>query len=222
LSGKTILASVIIEDCLQDNSFETSFFYCKYDGLKNNCASIFKGLLSQLICHCRDLVPFCHDKYLASGGLTLTSTSLARELLELFCQRLSKQYIIVDGLDECDAVERKLVLSVFNSIIDRHEMKEPGKLRVLFLSRDENDIRKGLATATWINIGPTANADDIKSFVHKWCIEIRQKFELDSDLVDQIIESTCIRAKGIQLAAAFNYIIADTDSQACFYLQSWS
>src|SRR5436190_15427186 len=133
--GKTILASVIIDDCMLQESFTTAYFYCKDDEQKNNCISIFKGLIIQLLSHCRDLVPFCHDKYSSSGETTLSSARLTNQLLELLCKTISKQYIIIDGLDVCDVPERSLVLSFFKTLVDRSDTYEPGKLRVLFISQ---------------------------------------------------------------------------------------
>jgi hypothetical protein len=178
-------------------------------------------LLKQLICQCRDLVPFCHDKYSTSGELTLTSANLAKQLLDLFCQRIPKQYIIIDGLDECDIVERKLVMSFFNSLIDRFEKKNPGKLRILFVSQDEDDIRKSLTTASCLPLNPTDNAKDIKTFVHKWMVPIREKFELDEKSINYIEELTCFRANGIKTATLLGYRIANINLQACSCLQSW-
>src|SRR5204862_7003488 len=141
--GKTILASVIIQELLLDESSKTNFFYCKQgDAEKSTCTSILKGLLNQLITQNRDLVPYCYDKYQASGEVTLKSAGPARGLLELLWRRISKQFVIIDGLDECSAMERKFVLSFFTSLVDKLDSKEPGKLRVLFVSQEENDIKK--------------------------------------------------------------------------------
>jgi len=129
--------------------------------------------------------------------VTLTSANLTEKLLDLFCQRMPRQYIIIDGLDECDIQERKLVISFFNSLVDRFEKQNPGKLRVLFVSQDENDIRTALATASWLPIGPMDNAEDIKTFVHKSMVPIREKFKLDEGSINYIEELTCFRAKGI-------------------------
>jgi hypothetical protein len=141
--------------------------------------------------------------------LTLTSANSAKQLVELFCQRISQQYIIIDGLDECDITERKLVMLFFSLLVDRFEMKEPGKLRVLFVSQDENDIRKSLTSAAWIPLDPRDNAKDIKTFVHKWAMSIQQKFELDDQLINYIEESTCFRAQGIERGALLDYRIAN-------------
>ena len=85
----------------------------------------------------------------------------------------------------------------FSSLVDRFEMKEPGKLRVLFVSQDENDIRKGLTTAAWIPLDPRDNAKDIKTFVHKWGVSIQEKFKLDDESINYIKESTSFRAQGM-------------------------
>jgi hypothetical protein len=182
---------------MDDQLFTTGYFYCRgSDPEKNNCTSIFKGLLNQLLSQCRDLVPYCHDRHLSSGELTLTSPGLTKQLLELFCQRIQKQYIIIDGLDECDPTEWKLVLSFLNVMVDRCDMYQPGKLRVLFVSQDYNDIRKALPTAAIISLGPTDNENDIKAYVKEWAMNIQQKFGLEKDQVDLIITLTCARARG--------------------------
>ena len=196
--GKTILASVIIQELLPDGTSQTNFFYCKQgDPERSTCTSILKGLLNQLVAQSRDLVPYCYDRYQASGEVTLKSGDPAKRLLELLWQRISKQFIIIDGLDECSLMERKSVLSFFTSLVDKVDAKEPGKLRVLFVSQDENDIKKALSTATSIALMPSDNANDIKLFVRSWSIHIRQKFELDNAQIEYVIDLTCARAHGM-------------------------
>jgi hypothetical protein len=207
--GKTILASVIIDSCLKDSSAATVYFYCnENDTEKNDCMSIYRGLLSQLLYHCRELVPYCYDKRQISGELTLTTPDLAQKLLTLFCDRIAKQYVIIDGLDECDFAQRKQVLSFFKTVVDHCDALDPGKLRVLYVSQNYSDIAKALQTAPILNLTAEDNKNDINAFVRHWCEKIQQKFEIDIDKVDYIEESTCIRSKGavvaLLLPASFN------------------
>lgn len=184
-AGKTILASVIIEDCLQDKSIETAYFYCKHsDTEKNTSMSVFRGLLSQLLTQNRSILPFCFDKTLTKGELTMTSTATAQEMLELFFESSPKQYIIIDGLDECSPVERKLVVSFFSSILHKFDSKEPGKLRLLFVSQNEDDIKKALSTAALVSLGPDDIENDLQIFTRKWSGKIGQKHHLDPEEVD--------------------------------------
>jgi hypothetical protein len=142
---------------------------------------------------CRELVPYCYDKSVSSGELTLTTTSLAMQLLKLFFERIPKSYIIIDGLGECDHMERKLVLSFFMTIVDH---LDPGKLRVLFVSQDYPDIGKALPTAVVFTLTAEDNENDIKTYVRDWSLKIQRKFSLEMDIVEYIQESTCIRSKG--------------------------
>lgn len=121
---------------------------------------------------------------------------MTKDLFDLFSQRIQKQYIIIDGLDECDIVERKSVLSFFNSVVEKLDAKDPGKMRVLFVSQDENDIKNALLTATVITLETKDNESDIRSFVRNLTIEIQPTYDLDDHQVEYVIDSTCARAQG--------------------------
>jgi hypothetical protein len=146
--------------------------------------------------HCRELIPYCYEKYLSSGELNLTSPGLAEQLLKLFFEKIPKQFIIIDGLDECKPAQRKLVLSFLTSMVDRCDEREPGKLRVLFVSQDFPDIKKSLQTASVMKLTPEDNKDDIVAYVHDWSKKIREKYYLNDEQVEFIQESTLIRSQG--------------------------
>ncbi|KAG0649191.1 Vegetative incompatibility HET-E-1 [Hyphodiscus hymeniophilus] len=201
-AGKTILASVIIDSCLQDTSYITGYFYCQEgDPEKNDCISILRGLLAQLLNHSRDLIPYCYEKYLSSGEVNLTSPALAERLLKLCFERIPRQFIIIDGLDECIPSQRKLVLSFFTSVVDKCDEREPGKLRVLFVSQNFPDIGKALQTADVMKLTPADNKNDIKSYVRQWSEKIKEKYSLNKEQIEFIQESTLIRSQGMFLFA---------------------
>jgi hypothetical protein len=175
----------------------TAYFYCNENDLKkNNAISIYRGLLSQILNQCRDLVPYCYDKITSSGEVKLTSPSLAEQLLKLFCEKIAKQYIIIDGLDECEKAQRKLVLSFFLETVDRCDERDPGKLRVLFVSQDYPDIEKALRTTTVFKLTAEDNKKDIMAYVCDWSTKIKKKYTLESNIVEYIQDSTCIRSQG--------------------------
>ncbi len=186
-----------MDSCLQDTSRTTSYFYCQEeDPEKNDCISILRGLLSQLLNQCRELVPYCYEKYLSSGELNLTSSALAEQLLKLFFEKIPKHYIIIDGLDECNPAQRKLVLTFFTTIVDRCDEREPGKLRVLFVSQDFPDIGKALQTATIMKLTPEDNKNDIEAYINDWSKKIEKKYSVGIEEVEFIQESTLIRSQG--------------------------
>ena len=189
---------MIIEACLQDSSSTTAYFYCKEnDPEKNTCISIFRGLLSQLLNRCQDLIPYCHDKYRTSGELNLTTIKLAGQLLKLCCEILPKLYIIIDGLDECDSDQRKLVLSFLTeTVVHCDKDHNPGRLRVLLVSQDFLDIAKALQAAPILKLTAEDNKNDITAYVRVWCKKIQQKHALRIDEVEDTENATCIRAQG--------------------------
>jgi len=194
--GKTILASVIVQSLLNSTS-TVSYFYCREDDPeKNDCISIFRGLLSQLLYHCQEIVPLCYEKSLVSGQLNLSSLGLAEKLLILSFETIPKPFIIIDGLDECNTAQRKLVLTFFTNIVERLDEQEPGKLRVLFVSQDFPDIKKALEAATILDLTPKDNENDIKSYVNAWSKRIEEKYELNSEDIKFIQESTLVRSQG--------------------------
>jgi hypothetical protein len=216
LQGKTILASVIIDACLQDNSSTTAYFYCKEnDPKKNDCIGIYRGLLSQLLNQCRELIPYCYEKSQTNGELNLTTDSLAEQLLKVFCESLPKLYIVIDGLDECDTAQRTLVLKFLTDMVTRCDNHDPGKLRVLFISQDYPDIAKALQAAPVLKLTAEDNKMDIAAYVRVWCKKIQQKYALGVSEVQDIENTTCLRARGI-VALALQSVQANCHRHVSF------
>jgi hypothetical protein len=158
--------------------------------------AILRGLISQLLGQCSELVPYCHEKYLASGEAMLSSIHTAKQLLELLCEKLPRLYLVVDGLDECTETERRVALNYLNGLVDKMDSSVPGKLRLLVVSQEEGDIKKLLATAACLKLSPEHNEADIRSYVEKEMATIQRKFELDRAQVVHITEATCSRSHG--------------------------
>jgi len=196
-AGKTVLASLIIEDCLQEKTADTAFFYCKHGDLQRTTfVAILKTILSQLLKYDHDLLPWYYDNLLTSGQLSLSSEKLCKELVRALLLSGKKTFLVIDGLDECDRNQRKLLLDWLREIVGICDLQDPGKLRVIVLSQDEPDIRKNLGAFSEISLTASNNAHDIKQFVTGWCTKIQHKFGLEDEEVDYIIDSTCHRADG--------------------------
>jgi hypothetical protein len=153
-------------------------------------------LLRQLLPRCPDFVPYCYEKCLSGGELILTSATLTKQLLELFCERLEKIFFVIDGLDECGPPERKSLVQALIAMVDKCDSYQPGKLRVLLVSQDLPDIRKALLAATIVSLEPKDNERDIKRYVKEWTDKIQKHHELDETQAEFIRESTFVRAKG--------------------------
>lgn len=207
--GKTILASSLIDECKSKSACITSYFYCHYEGQGCNTAvGVLKGLIHQLLNSYPDLLPPCNAKRASSGEPVLRSLHLAKKLFEDFCSIPDKIFIVIDGLDECEQIERKQLLEFLIEIVTQCDTSEPGKLRVMIVSQDYVDIRRALHSSSVSKIVPnivaisaTDNEVDIKSYVRIWVDRIADKHEpFDDDAKEYLRNLTVERAKGSDVA----------------------
>ncbi|KAF2114940.1 C2H2 domain-containing protein [Lophiotrema nucula] len=184
----------------------TSYYYCKYNA-GNSAVAVIRGLLDQLIDQHSDLVPHCHTRYANSGEPSLRSLSLARKLLEDFCLTVPNLSIVVDGLDECEPVERRQVLDLFLDLVALSDEEEPGRLRILIISQDYPDIRKLLyresskVTVKTIPLRSSDNEKDIRVYVNDLANQIKVKYDLNDDQTGYLKDLTLSRAQGMFLYA---------------------
>ncbi|TVY27111.1 Vegetative incompatibility protein HET-E-1 [Lachnellula hyalina] len=189
-AGKTILASRIIEERLRLDQQSTVFFYCKYqDEQRRTFLAIARSVLSQLLNVHDDLLPYLYDQCISSGQVSLVSTQSAVELLRTCLETVPQTYIVIDGIDECEYSERRAILSFFTSLIDNDIT--PGRLRGLFVSQDENDIRRLLRKASVLRLTEEHNKSDIEAYASRWLSKIELKFEIP-DLTLQHIKAAVL------------------------------
>ena len=126
--------------------------------------------------------------------MSLVSSEMCKELLEIALKTMPKTIIVIDGLDECETAERKAITTFFSSVIEKSDI--PGKLRALLVSQDENDIRKHLRSATTLRLTERHNKRDIESFATKWALQIRQKFDISPETHEHIVSAVCEGSDG--------------------------
>lgn len=116
------------------------------------------------------------------------------------------QYIIIDGLDECEVTERRTLLQFLNSIVDRCDSYKPGKIRVLLVSRDVADIRKSMQSAGIFDLAEEDTKKDIKVFVRQKVVALTgEPFRLTDEDGERVERMTCERAHGKCLAGMTSY-----------------
>ena len=189
---------------MEQTSWTTGYFYCsdKSNG-RNTASSILRGVLSQLVRQNRELlVPYCLEKKSHSASPSLSAFSLARSLIETTCEMLSRIYIVIDGMDECqNPGDRKLIIETLTNLVDKCDRYCQGKLRVLFLGRSFFEVDRMSSLPLCIDnfsLAPENNEQDIE----KYC-KLRFRRErglLKLGLSDRekatAIEVICFRANG--------------------------
>jgi hypothetical protein len=172
------------------SSIALGFFYCKYQQThKSTTAAIARELLFQFLQRDPDLLPLLYDKLCRNGEGILDSPAAVKELSEVVFRSAGTAYLVIDGLDECDAAERKKTLLWLTSMAATvNSGGNRGGLRVLFISQDLSDIRRLLGKATVLTLNAQDTKHDINAYVTFWAGEVRQKFKLKDDASPQMVE----------------------------------
>jgi hypothetical protein len=117
-------------------------------------------------------------------------------MLNAFCERIPNLYIVIDAMDECENLEQqKLALDIFNDLVRKCDSYSPGKLRVLLLSRDTNEIKSMLVSADIFTLTPEHSEKDIRRYCELRLRELHN-FELNKDEDKAVVEMTCDRSDG--------------------------
>ncbi|KAI1777216.1 hypothetical protein F4818DRAFT_409587 [Hypoxylon cercidicola] len=176
-AGKTILASVIVDEARGIGQASTIFFYCKYgDSARNTFISAARSLLAQLLVQNDHILQPLYERSSMSGEVMLTSKMTAKDLLRTALKSCAKTYIILDGLDECDRDNRKEIATWFQSVIDGVPSNEIGAIRCIFVSQDDGPARKDFSTVPSIKIMPSDNKDDMRAFAKFWHKRMEERF----------------------------------------------
>lgn len=181
-----MLASVIADRCTSIPNTNTAFFYCKHDDPETlTTSSILKMLLMQQLSWRDDLVPYFAEQRKNSGEPTLASDRLSKALFSLACKGADRQYIIIDGIDECSFDQRTNLVEHLTKLVAECEASAPGKLRVLIVSQIDKGLKRSLANATEISLNDVQNfrehQEDINKYVLHKASQILQKLQIDDE-----------------------------------------
>jgi Cdc6-like AAA superfamily ATPase len=198
-AGKTILASRIIDHCVEHREdFKTSYFYCREDDpSQNNCLAIYKSLVIQMLSHYPDLLPSCHERKLR-GNEMLNEEPTARALIGLFCNADMNQFIIIDGVDEIDSAQRRSLVQYLAGLVAKCDAYKPGKVRVLFLSHDLADYSqlKCMEPTATLQLDADIIQKDIKIYLTKKAEELKRAVGLTDEELSKAQELTLKRSDG--------------------------
>ena len=198
----------MIEEARKITKAKVAFFYCKYnDTARNTFVAVARGVLSQLLRQNRDLLPFFYERSSASGEVTLSSLTLAKELLKVALNSVEKVYVILDGIDECSRDDRKDISSFFCGIVEDLPQANFDSIHCLFVSQDDGFARKDFTKCSALKIDANDNKTDIHNLVRVWSERLQQRFELTDDRKSEIWDQVSRGADGRLLVGKyFSYI----------------
>ena len=195
--GKTIVASLIIEEMRKIDSVDVGFFYCKYsDDRKNSFVDVLRGILIQLVQKNEELLSHVYEACCSSSEVMLNSLALLKQLVEVSLRSCANACIIIDGIDECEETEEKKVVGWFLAMFEKITKDDAGTLRLLFISQRDKVTEKLLAQAVVIQLDSKYHQEDIQSYARYWSMKIQQKFGISEESASQIGTDVAAQAQG--------------------------
>ena len=214
--GKTILTSLLVDELKslvtkgqKGNALPSNcsiyYFYCQADDSEQRTyLDILKGILQQMVDSGDYMLPLCHDRISHEGIENLASAEVAQTLVETFIDYNPRQYIIIDGLDECETPDIRQTADFFLRQVAKCDNNiKQGQLRVLFMSQRMPEMSKYMPQDdASIALKATDNADDIRSYVKAKILEFSESgdshggfnlSEVDKAQIENII---CYQSQG--------------------------
>lgn len=181
------------------------YFYCQEDDNEQRTyLDILKGVLHQMIYADEYILPLCDDRMHQGVEDNLSNAETAQTLIEAFIEHAPRQYIIIDGLDECEPNEARQTAHFFMQQVSKCDNDvKLGQLRVLFTSQAMPELSKQMPEGdASITLKLDDNAEDIRTYVQKRMVEFSVSNEFSrgfnlSDADKQQMESiVCHQSQG--------------------------
>lgn len=205
-TGKTILFSSIT-DHIKTNypNAQIIYFYCKEkDPVRDNFVDVARSLITQIL----ELNPICihylYDKALNSVERSLSSMVTCTEILSDLVLHHSQLFIGIDGLDECEALERSRILAMLHRLLGAPKAKS--NVQMFLASRKEMDIGKSMESANRLEIRPFHLKKDINNYVRVQVGALSKRFDLPAERQKHIVTEITMRAHGMWAPPSANYL----------------
>ncbi|KAK5996456.1 Serine/threonine-protein phosphatase 6 regulatory ankyrin repeat subunit B-like protein [Cladobotryum mycophilum] len=192
-AGKTILASIVVDDLMRDihdyDSIGLAYIYCNFQRQQEqNINHMVASLVKQLAQH-QPTLPHCiktlHDVHRKKR--TRPSLEELLDTLKMLSQAYSKIFIVVDALDECELSSG--CLSRFVS--ELFELKRKHGVNILATSRFTPEIEKRFDGSAVLEI--RADEGDVRKYLEEHMQElpsvIKDNEKLQSDIIQKISNS---------------------------------
>ncbi|KAJ4057597.1 hypothetical protein NW760_000412 [Fusarium oxysporum] len=203
-AGKSVLAVAMIEECLQRNAQDTrkavACFFCTYKNESSqHSTTILSSLCMQLAMQSESafqILQEYHDQLFSGRDLSArpTAKTLAQKL-HLICACFTRNYIIVDGLDECDhRVAANVECLAKLSLLQGYDV-----INMALSSRDEIIIRQHLKN-DFPHVEIEAHTEDLQLYFASELSERIASKQLrlrDQSLKDLIMTRLVGEAKGM-------------------------
>lgn len=194
-AGKTVIASAVndhLEELPRTKNIAAVYIYCEYKQVAEQTISNLLGsILGQLIQQGKvDLESFRSNYHQSKNHRTQLSPAELSKIINAAANRLSRLYIVIDALDECDDATRLKLVSEIRRL--------PSHTHTLVTSRFSPDTENLLDDSTKLEI--RAQDIDLQSYIKDRAIEeprLGKHVQKDPSLLSDITEAIIENAQGM-------------------------
>ncbi|KAJ7466307.1 hypothetical protein FB451DRAFT_1260627 [Mycena latifolia] len=215
-TGKSVLSSTVIEEitmaCPEQSA--VAYFYFDFSNERQRMDIMLRSIIWQLSEQSPSPYSTLHRLYEALRNGTIQPQRVHLQgVLEDLLSELDRTYIVIDGLDECHKSDWKPLVQFFHSL--RHLTKNAPHL--LFTSQPLEEFQKAFKDVTFIELGSTVSAGDIRSFLDSEVPGIGN-WASDDDHAKHVTEQIVQKSNGMFRMAAC--LLIELDS--CHWEDNWT
>ena len=165
------------------------YFYCKNrDPSKRSFDAVARSLIAQILQLNPVSLDYLHETAVRSGEQHPSTFKSYQDILENISITHNLLFIGVDGLDECEEADRRLILSLMEHVL--RISKAQANVKIFFASQRIKDVQESLKFAIRLDVKHHHVKQDIQNYVHarsaQLCKKFRYGFEKQKSLVREI------------------------------------
>ena len=203
--GKTTLATFLYENAPIPRNATILYCLCSYGFARSEasvCGLTFRSLTAQLIRKDRSLLPHVYDNFVKTG--VIPSATKAKDLLKDLLQALGPTFLIIDGLDECDGVHQRQLLSDLRTFLPSNKSVSQDRvaIKILICSRETKEILGNLRKVpqVFLTKEKAKVSKDIAIFAKEGLSPLRDRFK--ATIVEKVEQDVVHKADGEYLGYA--------------------
>ncbi|EXV03146.1 ankyrin repeat protein [Metarhizium robertsii] len=198
-SGKTFVTTTVVSHLIEASQkggdFVAHFFYNHSSKFRLKAIHLFESYIKQILGFLEKTGHVCPQELVCAVkrfyGPNRCHPSFAEIIERIFIplgdfltQLTPSSTYIVDGLDECESCERRLVLGTFRNMVQQRDAQ-----RVFISGREDLYVTNFIEDSTTLRISNKDNKDDIREFI-EWKVEakLRERQLTENEYVLQDIK----------------------------------
>ena len=172
------------------------YFYFKYqDPARDSFVTLARALIGQAAIKDHTVLSHIYNEQLKSPEKPLSSFKFSSNILVSVLKSFNSACIILDGLDECKYEEIEKIGSWFMKFV-RSAHDATLNIRCLFSSQNDSCTNKIFKAAPSLALSASNIAVDLRIYCGAKATEVQEKFRLDDENKEKIIEKVLAESKG--------------------------